>query len=192
MLLRSWAHQTPQCMHKIISVQISRLCLILVLSEPTLLPMKLRTGQALKSKAAPAKVIPILSGKIWKIMQKRSKECQESRDISRWTAAKLMLRQNWWKCMMLHQPLQCCHGSLLGTICSWIHSVFLVLSALWPAWQEILSAGAIHQTDPNDKTLQNSSCTNQNALNVSLSCPGSGWEAANNWSPPPMMIIETY
>jgi hypothetical protein len=48
--------------------------------------MKLMTGQALKSKAAPAKVIPILSGKIWiikEIMQKRSKECQESRDISR-------------------------------------------------------------------------------------------------------------
>lgn len=62
---------------------------------------------------------------------------------------KLMLRQNWWKCMMLHQPLQCCHGSLLGTICSWIHSVFLVLSALWPARQEILSADAIHQTDPS-------------------------------------------
>ena len=54
--------------------------------------------------------------------------------------------------MMLHQPLQCCHGSSLGTIWSRIHSVFLVLSALWPARKEVLSADAIHQTDPNDKT----------------------------------------
>jgi hypothetical protein len=45
--------------------------------------MKLMTGQALKSKAAPAKVIPILSGKIWKINENNAKEIKRVSRVKR-------------------------------------------------------------------------------------------------------------